>query len=55
MKTRSKVKAGGYKWNHNQTCQPRKLSLKEGCMKLRSKVKAGGFRFNHSSSGVRPR
>jgi hypothetical protein len=43
MKVKSQVKAGGFRWNHNQTVTRRGLRVK-------SSVKAGGIRWNHSQS-----
>lgn len=39
MNTRTKVKASGFRWNHNQTA-----------LTVKSAVKAGGIRWNHNQS-----
>jgi hypothetical protein len=43
MKTKSNIKAGGIRWNHNQTTAGAGLRVK-------SSVKAGGFRWNHNQT-----
>jgi hypothetical protein len=35
MKTKTKVQAGGFKWNHNGVA-------------VKTKVRAGGIRWNHN-------
>ncbi|MCY2978460.1 MAG: hypothetical protein NTU79_07320 [Planctomycetota bacterium] len=41
MKVTTQVKAGGVKYNHNQT---------SAALKVRTSVKAGGIKFNHSQT-----
>lgn len=41
MKVKSNVKAGGFKWNHNQKI------VKKG-LRVKSNVKAGGYKWNHN-------
>jgi hypothetical protein len=45
VRTKTSIRAGGYKWNHNQTAV-RGLRVKTG-------GKAGGFRWNHNQTAVR--
>lgn len=46
MKVKSSVKAGGFRWNHNQTVAPKGLRVK-------SNAKAGGIRWNHNQTVTR--
>lgn len=59
MKIRTKVKAGGYKWNHNQTALVVRSTVKAGGIRwnhnqstlvVKSAVKAGGYRWNHNQT-----
>jgi hypothetical protein len=49
MKTRTHVKAGGRRMNHNETLV---RAAKPG-LKMRTAIKAGGRRVNHNETLVR--
>jgi hypothetical protein len=44
MKIKTNLKAGGHRWNHNQTAKG---------LRAKSGVKAGGFRWNHNQTVAR--
>ena len=46
LRVKSNVKAGGYRWNHNQT-------VTRVGLRVKSDVSAGGYRFNHNQTVTR--
>jgi hypothetical protein len=51
MKTKTRVKAGGYHLNHNETLV-RAAGQTKG-LKVKTRVKAGGYYINHNETLVR--
>jgi hypothetical protein len=51
MKVKTNVKAGGRKFNHNETLVRDAAKIRG--VKIKTNVKAGGKRFNHNETLVR--